>query len=463
MARAVTMPKLGQSEEVGTIVQWRKREGDLVAKGDILFEIETDKAILEVESFFEGTLLKILVREGQTVPVQTVVGYIGQPGESIPETPAPPPVSAGQTPAIPPTRLAPQPVTTAAKEPSREKAHRVFPAESALSPSVQPSSVPTAPPPGMPAVIAITPRAARLARESGVEPQRVRGTGPNGRILEKDVKAYLVAQGYDQLRITPAAKKLALKWKLDLLALRDQNESRRVTVEDVRNALAELPKPMTRMRQIIAGRLTQSFTTTPHFFTTVSVDMTALAEYRLQLKEQGSSHTVTDFVLKAAALALKEFPMVNSTTDGKSASWHSRVHIGLAVALDDGLVVAVIRDADRLSLAETHERSTELTAKAHAGKLTPYEMTGSTFTISNMGMLDVENFTAIINPGESAILAVSSIAKKAVVVDNEVVIRSMMKMTLSADHRLIDGATAAKFINAIKHRLEETSWWKRLA
>ena len=462
MARAVTMPKLGQSEELGTIVQWRKQEGDTVAKGDILFEIETDKALLEVESFFEGTLLKILAREGQTVPVQAVVGYIGQPGEPIPETPTSPSVAPTQARVTPSARGAPQAMAASSNEPSPLRMHRMVPTEPRLQPSIQPSLAPSAPQVGGPAVFAVTPRAARLARESGVDPRRVQGTGPNGRVLEKDVKAYLVAQGYDRLRITPAARKLALEWKLDLSALRDQGESKRITVEDVRNALAEQPQPMTRMRQIIADRLTRSYTTTPHFFTTVSVDMSDLVEYRLQLKSQGLLYTVTDFLVKAVAWALKEYPAVNSATDGKSAWWHSRVHLGLAVALDGGLVVPVIRDADRLTLAEIHERATELIAKARAGKLTPQEMSGSTFTLSNMGMLDVENFTAIVNPGEGAILAVSSILKKPAAMDDKVTIRSIMKMTLSADHRLVDGATAAKFVNGVKHRLEETSLWKRL-
>jgi pyruvate dehydrogenase E2 component (dihydrolipoamide acetyltransferase) len=175
------------------------------------------------------------------------------------------------------------------------------------------------------------------------------------------------------------------------------------------------------------------------------------------------SYTITDFILNAAALALSEFPTVNSTTDGESTRWHSRIHLGLAVALEQGLVVPIIRDANVLTLAEIHDRATELTARARAGKLTPAEMTGSTFTISNMGMLDIENFTAIINPGESAILAVSSIVKQPVVRDGQIVIRSMMKMTLSSDHRIIDGALAARFLNTIRKKLEETSLWKRSA
>ena len=217
------------------------------------------------------------------------------------------------------------------------------------------------------------------------------------------------------------------------------------------------------MRQVIAERLTRSFRSAPHFFVTVSVDMTDLVEFRSELKAQGKSYTVTDFILKAVALTLPEFPLVNSTTDGVNVSRHSKVHLGLAVSLDEGLVVPVIRDAEELSPEEIHLRATELTEKARAGRLTPAEMAGSTFTISNMGMLDVENFTAIINPGESAILAVSSILKQPAIKDDQLAVRWLMKMTLTSDHRLIDGAMAARFANAVKQRLEEKNLWKRLA
>jgi len=215
------------------------------------------------------------------------------------------------------------------------------------------------------------------------------------------------------------------------------------------------------MRQVIAERLTRSFTTKPHFFVTVSVDVTELSAWRERLRQQGRNYSITDFIVRAAALALSEFPDVNSTTDGRSVQWHCHIHIVRAVSLDNGLVVPVIRDARDLGVEEIHERAGELIAKARAGKLTPDEMAGSTFTISNMGMLDVENFTAIINPGESAILAVSSARPEPVVRNGQVVVRTMMKMTLSSDHRLIDGALAARFINAIKTRLEDIALWNQ--
>ena len=475
MVRPITMPKLGQSEEVGTLVRWRKKVGDTVAKGDILFEIETDKALLEVESFFEGTLLKTIVQEGATVPINTTVGFVGDPGDTIPEVAAQPrsegsaahpptpnlvaqtrlPGSAALTPA--PAR--PVSLPGGAGHVAAREQPQGLPQQQAQT--CLPRSVDFSP---GPEVFRISPRAAKLARESAIDPSPIAGTGPYGRIVERDVKNYLESKGYYQLRITPAAKRLAARENIDILSLLDDaHPPERITLTRVERAITELPQPMSRMRQAIAARLTESFTTTPHFFVTVAVDMTELDNLRSELKAQGASYTVTDFILKAVALSLVEFPAVNSTTDGKNIRWHSKVHLGLAVNLDQGLVVPVIRDAEELNLAELHDCASELIAKARAGKLTPDEMGGSTFTISNMGMLDIENFTAIINPGESAILAVSSTLQQPVVKDGQIVARDIMKMTLSSDHRLIDGATAARFANAIKQQLEEISLWKRLA
>jgi pyruvate dehydrogenase E2 component (dihydrolipoamide acetyltransferase) len=295
-----------------------------------------------------------------------------------------------------------------------------------------------------------------------IDPSRIAGSGPGGRVIEKDVKTYLDAKGYSRLRISPAAKQLAAKEKLDVLAIQSTGDLGRISVADVQRALAERPKPMSKMRQVIAHRLTQSVVTAPHFFVTVEVDMSELVKFRAQLKEKGAPYTVTDIIAQAVVLTLKEFPEVNSVTEGKSTRWNSHVHLGVAVSLEQGLVVPAIRNADELTLAELNARAKELADKARAGKLTPDEMTGSTFTISNMGMLDVESFTAIINPGESAILAVSSTLQKPVVREGKVVVRSIMKMTLSADHRIIDGAMAARFVNAIKQKLEDVELWKLL-
>jgi pyruvate dehydrogenase E2 component (dihydrolipoamide acetyltransferase) len=445
MATPIIMPKFGQMTEDSAIVEWLKKEGDKVAKGDILFTVETDKSVMDVESFEAGTLLKIVVKPGVSVPVQSTVGFLGQPGEAIPEVAAPVPAPA------------PKPQAGGRAVPSAPAA----PLPGAVAPSL-PSLQPSSPPPPQPSLFRISPRAVALARDCVIDPARIRGSGPSGRVVEKDVRAYLEAKNYSQLRISPAAKQLAAKEKLDVLAIQGTGDSGRINVADVQRALAEKPKPMSKMRQIIAQRLAQSVVTAPHFFVTVEVDMTDLVKFRAQLKEKGAPYTVTDFISQAVVLTLKEFPEVNSATDGKTTRWNSRVHLGVAVSLEQGLVVPVVRNADELTLAELNARSKELADKARTGKLAPDEMTGSTFTISNMGMLDVENFTAIINPGESAILAVSSTLKKPVVRDDKVVVRSIMKMTLSSDHRIIDGAMAARFVNAVKQKLEDPELWKLL-
>jgi pyruvate dehydrogenase E2 component (dihydrolipoamide acetyltransferase) len=467
------MPKLGQSEETVTIVRWRKQVGETVAKGDVLFEIETDKALLEVESFYVGTLLKIVAGEGVTVPVQSTVAFVGEPGEPVPEV-APPrsevrgPRSETKEPLTRPAqrdalsprerarnqKVSPLPGERAPDERGQERG--IFPP--------QPSSRESWPPPvsiAVPQLFRISPRAAKLAKDCAIDPTPIVGTGPGGRIVQRDVKEYLEAQGYGCLRITPAAKKLAAREGIDLLRLAPKDDGGQIAMADIERLLAERPKPLTRMRQIIAQRLTESYTHAPHFFVTVSADVTELESLRTELKAAGTPYTLTDFILKAAALALEQFPTVNSTSDGERIRWHCNIDLGLAVALEQGLVVPVIRQANDLTLAEIHAQAQELTAKARAGQLTPAEMIGSTFTISNLGMMDVENFTAIINPGESAILAVSSVTKQPVVRNDQVAIRSMMKMTLSSDHRLIDGALAARFLNAIRKTLEEKSLWQR--
>ncbi len=445
MATPISMPKFGQMTEDSAIVEWLKKEGDQVAKGDILFTVETDKSVMDVEAFEAGTLLKIIVKPGVSVPVQSTVGFLGQPGEPIPEVTAPAPAPASK----------PQQVGRAV--PTAPPA----PVAVAAAPSL-PSLQPSITPPPQSALFRISPRAAALARDCVIDPSRIKGSGPNGRVVEKDVKTYLEARGYSQLRISPTAKQLAAREKLDVLAIQGSGDSGRISLADVERSLAEKPKAMSKMRQIIAQRLTQSVVTSPHFYVTVEVDMTDLVKFRAQLKEKGAPYTVTDFISQAVVLTLKEFPELNSSTDGKTTRWNSHVHLGVAVSLEQGLVVPVIRNADELTMIEVNARAKALAEKARSGKLAPDEMSGSTFTISNMGMLNVENFTAIINPGESAILAVSSTLKKAVVRDDKVVVRSIMKMTLSADHRIIDGAMAARFVNAVKQKLENIELWKLL-
>ena len=442
------MPKFGQTVEESTIVKWHKAVGDEVSKGDILFEIETDKAVLESESFVDGTLLKILAGEGDTVQVQTPVAFIGAPGDDIPEVAAaaPPKPKAAEKPA------AAAPAATAA------------PASSPVPGTIAAAPVKMAQPvqaiPAAPTRKAISPRAKSLARRKLIRTDAITGSGPNGRVTEKDVLAYLDANDYDSIHISPSAMKLAQKEELDIIAVRNRSGVSRLKIDDIRQAVLEKPKPMSKMRKVIAQRLTESFRDVPHFYVATEVDMTDLLAYRKQLKESGTAFTVTDFIMEAVILALKEFDIVNSSTDGINVWWHSKVNLGLAVSIEKGLVVPVIRNAEDLTMSELHDVAGELATKARDGKLTPDEMKGGTFTISNMGMLGVNDFNAIINPGEAAILAVASTKDKPVVRDGKVVVRSMMNLRLSVDHRIVDGAVGAAFVNSVKEKLEDLELWK---
>jgi len=452
MAQPVLMPKLGQTVEESTIVRWHKKQGDKVAKGDVIFEIETDKAVLECESFVEGTLLKIVVPEGQTVPVQSTVAFVGEPGEKVPDVVIPPKPAAAEKPVSAP----------AASTPSSQPASAPAPTASAQAQSLPAIPVPGALAPAQPGRLKISPRARALAKAKVIDLSGITGSGPGGRIVEKDVIAYLDAQGYDKLRVSPAAKKLASKEGIDVLSVIGSGDSGKVLIADIERAVAEKPEPMSKMRRVIAERLSQSFCLTPHIFVTASVDMTDLLEFRKGLKAKGVPYTVTDFIMMAVTMSLLEHRQFNSVTDGNAVRWNSNVNLGLAVSLENGLVVPVIRNADDMDLMELHDAAAGLAAKAREGKLTPDEMQGGSFTISNMGMMDVENFCAIINPGESAILAISSTIQKPVVRDGKIVPRAMMKITVSADHRINDGAAAAVFVNTIKNKLEDIKLWKSL-
>jgi len=446
--------------EEGAIVKWLKKEGDPVVKGDILFEIETDKANLEVESFFEGVLLKIYVRENITVPVNTVVGYVGAAGEKVPPQPPPTDVAPAAS-AKQPTQAAP-----AASAPSPSKP---APAATPLAPTPLPSAPAALLPPVAAPVAAtpaarliISPRAKALARDCSINPSRIKGSGANGRIVEKDVRAYLDSYGYNNLRIAPAAKRLAIKNDIDILTVRGSGDGGRIMTEDIKRAIRRKPVVLSRMRQVIGRRLVESKQTIPHFYVTVKVDITDLMNYRIGLKAKNINYSINDFVLESVILSLQEFPVVNSVTDGVKVSWHGDVDLGMAVSVENGLVVPVIRAAQTLTMAELKAQTKALAEKARTGKLTPDEMVGGSFTVSNMGMLNVDQFTAIINPGEAGILAISSARQTPAVVNGEIKIRTLMVITLSADHRIVDGSTGALFVNAIKGKLENLNLWKSL-
>ena len=445
MITLVPIPKLGQSEETVKIEKWRVKEGDKIAKGDILFEVETDKAVLEVESQFEGTLLKIFIPENKEVPVMSVAAVIGEPGEKIPEIKAPPA----------PAKAAPE-------------ARKSQPPAKVTSPIQRAASVARAANFAEQSVVQAvacvkpkaSPRARSFAQDYLIDLDKVSGTGgESGRITEADVKRYLEESGYLKKLITPAAFNVAKKEKLELLAIEGTGEGGRVTVADVKAAASEKPREFNAMRKLIAKRLAESKQRIPHFYVTVSVDMTEVSGIRKKLKEEGNALSVNDFIIKAVAMALKEYPMVNAESDGITAKYKSKINVGVAVSVENGLVVPVIKNADKKALDEIHSEAAELAEKARKGKLIPDDMKGGTFTISNMGMLNVENFAAIINPGESAILAVSTAMPTPVVRNGEIAIRDLMKVTVSADHRVVDGADAARFANSMRQKLEDRNFW----
>ena len=453
MATKIPVPKLGQSEETVTIASWRVKEGDKIKKGDVLFEVETDKAVLEVESQFEGTILKIVRPVAGEGPVMTTTAAIvGEPGEQIPAD------MLAAAPAAAPAASAPAPVPApapqAAPAPAAQKAAAPAPIAVAAAPVPAPKTAPA------PAKKPVSPRAKKFAAGYLINLAKVPAAGT--RVTEQDVKNYLESTGYFKRKITPVALNLAAEAKLEMAELEGSGDGGRITIADVKAAIAERPKPVNTMRKVIAQRLTQSKQTIPHFYVTVAIDMSDLMKKRKKLKEEGINLSVNVFIIKAVALALKEFPNVNSFCDGNSVSQKSKVNIGMAVSVDNGLVVPVIANADRKGLDEIQAESGELAEKARSGKLTPDEMKGGTFTIPNMGMMNVESFQAIVNPGESAILAVASCIPTPVVRDGEIVIRDIMKVTVSADHRVVDGAMAASFANCIREKLENAALWDSL-
>jgi len=434
MIHPILMPKPGQMTEECVLVAWHKNEGDPVHRGDVLFEIETDKSNMDVEAFDEGVLLKRLVAEGETVPVNAICAYVGQPGDTVPDAPAAP--APKPAPAAHPTAAAAPSSPAAPAAPASMAAARTIHAPAPAGADAAAGS----------RRLRISPRATRLAADAGIDPRTIAGTGPDGRIVERDVHAAIAAAA-----VSPAAPPAGVVAPATAAA----------APYVVLSADDEEPRPLSRMRRVIAERLTASYTTTPHFTVTVAVDVSRLMAYRNELKAAGVSLTVTDFVLAATAQTLPEFPDVNSRTDGVSVFPRRRVHLGVAVSLPAGLVVPVIRDADRLTVSEIHDRAASLGAAARDGKLTVDDMTGGTFTVSNLGMHGVDEFTAIINPGEAAILAVASAVQTPVAIGEALAVRWMMKLTLSSDHRLVDGEMAARFLNALRRRLEDARSLRR--
>ena len=448
MATIVIMPKQGLMMEEGTITSWLKKEGEAVTAGEPLFEMETDKLTITMDAEASGTLLKIIHPEGDVVPITQPIAVLGEPGEDISGL-----LGGGAAPAAAPAEAAP---VQAVEAPAASAVERA-PGERVFS----------------------SPRARLRAEENGVDIAAVPGSGPDGLVIERDVNAYLA----NKPAMTPLAANIAKAQGVDLSGVTGTGSNGKITVLDLTGAApAAAPAPqeapaavqqtasvqqargthtekMSGMRKAISRNMLASKETNAQTNHRIKVDMTAAIALRKQYKDLGIKVSYNDIIVRACAKALADMPIVNASVDGDDIMYHDYVNVGTAVSVPGGLIVPVIKDADIVGLSGIAVRSAALIEKAREGRLTDADYHGGTFTVSSLGMFDLDDFVAIINPPESAILAVGKIAKTPVVVTNaegedEIAIKSMCALCLSYDHRIIDGAEAAKFLQKVKNYLQ---------
>jgi pyruvate dehydrogenase E2 component (dihydrolipoamide acetyltransferase) len=422
MAEIVSMPKLGFDMAEGTLVRWVVPEGGEVAKGNVLAEIETDKATVEVESSFTGVVLRHLVQQGTPVPVGDPIAVVGEAGEKVDLAS----LVVGESAVPAPSTEQPQ---AAAKE--------------TTAPSAPEAGEPEAEEiPGLPDGVRASPLARRMAEDLGIDLRKVKGSGPQGRIIKQDIEEY-------KKQPAPAAAPVSAP-------------SPAVAPQPVFSTVGSPPPdetvPLTRLRAAIGRRMVEAKVEVPHFYVTHDYDMAPVMEMRKQINAllpDGEKLSVNDFVVKAVALALRQFPNLNASLGDGAIIRHGQVNVGVAVAVEGGLLTVVCRDADRKPLRQISLEVGSMAIKARDGKVRPDDIEGSTFSISNLGMFDVESFTAIINPPEAAILAVGSAREVPVVVDGEIKPGIRMKATLSVDHRVSDGAEGARFLQALELYLQD--------
>jgi pyruvate dehydrogenase E2 component (dihydrolipoamide acetyltransferase) len=442
MIQKVTLPKLGETVEVSTIEKWRKNEGDPVAVGDVLCEITTDKATLEVESYYRGTLLKILAPAGKELPVGTLIAVIGDAGEKVPDE------LLGQAGAA----------TSSVKATPKKAAALAAPVVAEAQAVAAGGR------------IVASPRARRAAKELLVDLSRVRGTGPGGRIVEADVFAH--AKGGDggrSVKASPVARKMAAQMGVDLARLAAAGG--KVMKEDVLRAASApvthvVPPPvpgkpgeivpLSPMRRVIAERMLLSKQTIPCYYLEMDADVTDLVCLRNKMNARADAQKVTfnDFILKACAVALKMFPAVNSRWVEGGIERRAEVSIGVAVSLDDGLIVPVVRNVDSKGLEQVAAEAAGLVERARSKKLQPHEYQNGCMTVSNLGMYGIRSFIAVVNPGESSILGLGMIADRVVFRQGGIQVRKIMALTLSVDHRIVDGVVGAQFLEVIRDALE---------
>ncbi|NJD58508.1 MAG: dihydrolipoamide acyltransferase [Anaerolineales bacterium] len=416
MAQIIGMPKLGFDMAEGTLVRWVVNEGEQVTKGAVLAEIETDKATVEVEAEYSGVLLRQLVTQGTVVPVNDPIAVIGEAGETVD-------IDA---------LLGKQP---AGQIPAEEKKPAEGPAEIKATAPVEPPSIASG-------AVRASPLARSMAGELGIDVRLVKGTGPAGRVTKKDIEAYQARPAVSEVSKAPPAMRIPTLAPAPAFI----RETRTV--------------PLPKLRAAIGRRMTESMQQAPHFYVTHEYDVAALLERRKEINAllpEDDKLSVNDFIVRAAALSLLEFPNLNASLDLKNNAqvYHGEINVGVAVAMENGLLTVVNRNTDQKTV---HQISSELKAmvgRAREGKVRSEDIEGSTFTVSNMGMYEVEQFTAIINPPEAAILAIGSAKQVPVVVNGEIKVGSRMKMTLSIDHRISDGVEGARFLQALAKYIEE--------
>jgi len=408
MAVSVVMPALEMAQESGKVISWRKREGEKVAKGEPLLEVETDKAVVEVESPGDGILSAISAREGAVIPVGQTIAWLLAPGEAAPVVTAP--TQTGRR------------TDSAAAGPSA--------ASTVASASSAPAST----------EVRMSPKARRLAREHGVDVTRLRGSGPGGEVLAEDILK--AAQGAGAAGGVPAA--------VGSTAAKPQPSGK--------------IEPLGTIGRLMAARTTQSWTSVPHFFVTREVDASGLVEAHKRIaaeteKSRGVKVTLTDLLVALVARALAKHPRMNASWIDESIRHNPEINVALAVAVEEGVVAPVLHGADRSSIGDLATQRRELAERAKAGRLQPADITGGTFTISNLGMYGVDSFTAIIVPPQAAILAVGRVGDRVVAINGNAVVRPMITLTLSTDHRVADGARAALFLNDLTEAIGDPKKW----
>jgi len=447
------MPQLGYDMREGTVVRWVKQEGDEVVANEVIAEIETDKAVVEFKPTTGGVLRRIVAGEGEAVPVGQLIAVIGDADEALPDDLAGPAVvTASEVAPAPEPASAPTPLTAAASAPSGE--------------------------------VRASPIARRLARERGVDLATVTGSGPGGRIVEADVlaaaDAVRAAAAAGRVLASPLARRLARERGIDLAALTGTGPGGRIVEADINAAAAAappVPEPqpepapatapapegaeraeLSRMRQAIASVTSGSKREAPHFYVAVDIDMTAAMALRRDINDElpaASRVSVNDLIVKASALAIGKHPKFNSFYRGDHLQMNPSINVGIAIALESGLIVPGIPECENKTLAQIAAASRDLIDRANNGRLQAEEYTGTTYSVSNLGMFDVDSFTAIIFPPHAAILAVGAVKEQPVARDRQLAIAEIMKATLSVDHRVADGAEAAQFLMEIKRLLEK--------